>query len=236
MTRRQQIAAELQNRIVAGSIETGATLPSERQLAQEFGAARRTVRAALEALAERGVVEPVAGVGWIVQATLHVQEFVSIPTFSQWARSRGLVAGGLVLRADWDTVSRTDARVLRTATDAQVLRVLRVRMIGGRRVMLERATYADWVAPVIAALPPDEPSHMYAMAAAGIHPAFGRHQVDVTSASSEDSRVLGVRRGSPLLRIHRVTYTADRRGIEHGEDRYIPGTIVLEVQGPAKAE
>lgn len=236
MTRQQEIAAELQHRIVAGLITTGSALPSERQLAEEFAAARRTVRAALEALAQRGVVEPVAGVGWIVQATLHVQEFVSIPTFSQWARSRGLVAGGQVLESHWDTVSRTDARLLRTATDARVLRVLRVRTIGGRRVMLERAAYADWVAPVIAALPPDEPSHMHAMAAAGIRPAFGRHQIDVTSASTEDSRLLGVRRGSPLLRIHRVTYTADRRGIEHGEDRYVPGTIVLEVQGPAKAE
>ncbi|MEV6046872.1 MULTISPECIES: GntR family transcriptional regulator [Streptomyces] len=52
----QSIAADLAKAINSGRIQVGAALPPERALAQKYGAARHTVRSALELLREEGLV------------------------------------------------------------------------------------------------------------------------------------------------------------------------------------
>ncbi|HVQ91523.1 MAG TPA: winged helix-turn-helix domain-containing protein [Mycobacteriales bacterium] len=59
----QQLAGELGERIRSGEWKPGDWLPSERQLAETYGAGRSTVRQAVEMLAATGLVEPVAGSG-----------------------------------------------------------------------------------------------------------------------------------------------------------------------------
>ncbi|MER5890109.1 GntR family transcriptional regulator [Streptomyces sp. NPDC001941] len=51
----QRIAADLAASIAAGRIPAGGKLPPERDLARQYGAARATVRAALELLREEGL-------------------------------------------------------------------------------------------------------------------------------------------------------------------------------------
>lgn len=58
-----QIAAELRARIAAGAYKRGNPLPSERQLVEEFGVARATVRKALARLIEEGAIYSVFGIG-----------------------------------------------------------------------------------------------------------------------------------------------------------------------------
>jgi GntR family transcriptional regulator, transcriptional repressor for pyruvate dehydrogenase complex len=57
------IVAALADRVLSGALVAGDRLPSERQLAVEFGASRPMVREALRALTERGLirVEPARG-------------------------------------------------------------------------------------------------------------------------------------------------------------------------------
>ena len=61
--RAQELAAELAQRIRAGEPGPGLWLPPERQLAEEHGVSRSTARAALQNLAELGLVQLVAGSG-----------------------------------------------------------------------------------------------------------------------------------------------------------------------------
>lgn len=64
----QQLADRLAERIKAGDPAAGEWLPPERQLAESEGAARATVRAALELLAGSGLVDLVQGSGARVRA------------------------------------------------------------------------------------------------------------------------------------------------------------------------
>lgn len=61
----QQLAGILRRRIEAGDI-TG-RLPSEKTLVQEFGLAQNTVRRALDALRDEGLVVTVQGLGSFVR-------------------------------------------------------------------------------------------------------------------------------------------------------------------------
>lgn len=57
------IAATLQQRIADGGLESGRYLPTERELQEEFGASRSTVRRALAVLVESGWAETVPSKG-----------------------------------------------------------------------------------------------------------------------------------------------------------------------------
>lgn len=62
-----QIADQIRDQILAGSVEAGRQLPSERDLAQNLGVSRPTVREALIALEVAGLVEVRVGVGAFVK-------------------------------------------------------------------------------------------------------------------------------------------------------------------------
>lgn len=62
------IAKELENRITAGEYKTGQCLPSERELKEQFGVERTTVRRALTILCEKGLIYKHAGIGSVVSS------------------------------------------------------------------------------------------------------------------------------------------------------------------------
>lgn len=62
-----QIADQIRDQILAGKVEAGRQLPSERELAQNLGVSRPTVREALIALEVAGLVEVRVGVGAFVR-------------------------------------------------------------------------------------------------------------------------------------------------------------------------
>ncbi|AXI72795.1 UTRA domain-containing protein [Streptomyces sp. SID8359] len=63
----RRIAEELRRRIRDGEIPAGEKLPSERALAEEYGAARNTAREAVRLLAEQGLVTAKHGRGVFVR-------------------------------------------------------------------------------------------------------------------------------------------------------------------------
>jgi DNA-binding GntR family transcriptional regulator len=62
----RQLADELRAEIQSGRLPSGRVIPSETSLMQEFGLARGTVRKAIEALADDGLVVRVQGRGTFV--------------------------------------------------------------------------------------------------------------------------------------------------------------------------
>jgi GntR family transcriptional regulator len=62
-----QIAAILRARITSEQIRPGRPVPSEPQLAGEFGVSRLTARKAVRVLADEGLVEVVQGRGAFVR-------------------------------------------------------------------------------------------------------------------------------------------------------------------------
>lgn len=233
MTRYPDIADDLRRRILQGEFVAGTRLPGEERLAQRYGVSRGVIRNALAALQRRGMLTPTPGSGWTVHSDLQTQQFVELRSFAQWARSRGLDSAGLVIHQERVPATVADARALRTPPGGEVLRVTRVRTLGGSPAMIERTSYPAWMIPLIESLPADLPSVTQAMLEAGIVPAHAVHRIDTVSASGEDGELLGVRRSTRLLRVHRESYGTDGRPIESGDDRYAPDVMTFEVHSSA---
>lgn len=233
--RYRDVAHAIAQQVEDGTFPVGSVLPGEHRLAAAHGVARGTVRNALTLLQRRGVLEPRQGAGWIVRSSSLTQGLAGFGSFASWARGRGLTPGGLVVAEDTTPATADEARLLRVPRGADVLRITRLRTLDGHTVMVERCAYPPHVAPVVRDLPRDTPSYAAVLAAAGLAEEYGSHRIDAVAASSEDARLLGVRRSSPLLRVTRQAFARDGRPIDLSEDRYLPGTVAFEARATASA-
>src|SRR5690242_3941549 len=58
----QDVVVQIQEAIIAGSIKPGSQLPAERELKEQFGISRGTLREALRVLEQKGLIEIRTGV------------------------------------------------------------------------------------------------------------------------------------------------------------------------------
>ncbi|MEV7804529.1 GntR family transcriptional regulator [Microbispora sp. NPDC088329] len=236
MARYEQIASDLRDAIVRGDYPIGAQLPSEAELAIRYAAARGTVRQAVALLASEGLVGSRQGARRIVLGSERSQSFAELHSFAQWARSMGYRASGSVLASRRRPCSSSEAVRLSLEPGEEVLDVLRLRRLDGEPVLVERTVYAGWIAPAVERLDPDcESVTQELYESVGLVFAYGEHLIDAVAAGSEDARLLGVRRGSPLLRQRRVTTTQEGRPVECSDDRYRAGSVTFSIRNSTAA-
>jgi len=232
----RELAERLRERIDSGEFASGHSLPGEQALAIEYGVTRSVVRSALRWLEQRGLVTARRNIGWFPRAPHQVQGFDRMRSFTQWAEGRGMEAGARMLSREHGPATESEAQLLRIPVGSQVLRWTRVRTLDGRTVMLERSSWAPWVVPLLESFPDDGLSSTRALAESGVSVTFGNHRIEAVAASSEEARLLGVRRSSPLLQVRREVFAKDGRVVEFGVDRYLPNTIAFEAQAAGTAE
>jgi GntR family transcriptional regulator len=223
------IAADLTRRINQGEFMAGVRLPSEQALAEEYGTTRSPVRTALAALARSGALASRPNSGWVVHSAHQTQPLAEMRSFAQWASQHGREHGGRIVHRAMQPVDAIHARVLRLRLDEPVLHSIRVRTLDRHVVMVERSTWAPWATPLVQSMPDDVVSTTAALAEHGIEVLVGDHLIEAVGASSEDARLLGVRRSSPLLQIGHTTFTRDGRIVELGVDHYVSGVIAFQV-------
>src|SRR5712692_8412544 len=62
----EQIAQQIEQRVLSGELHSGDRLPTERELAEQFHASRTAVREAMKTLAQKGLVDMRPGRGTVV--------------------------------------------------------------------------------------------------------------------------------------------------------------------------
>jgi GntR family transcriptional regulator len=236
MARYEHIAGELRDAIVRGDYPIGSQLPSEAALASRFAASRGTVRQAVATLVSEGLVGSRQGARRIVLGSERSQSFAELHSFAQWARSVGYRASGLVLGSRRRPATSSEAERLAITPGEEVLAVLRLRRLDGEPVLVERTVYASWIAPAVERLDPAcESVTQELYEAVGLVFAYGEHLIDAVSAGAKDARMLGVRRGSPLLRQRRTTTTQEGRPVECSDDRYRAGSVTFSIRNSHSA-
>jgi GntR family transcriptional regulator len=227
----RDIADDLADRVLRGEFDVSNPLPSEHEFAADYGVARGTVRHALEELRSAGLLDARPGARWRIRSAARSQEAGRLESFAQWARAQGRDPGGIVVSAVAAPTTVVERRRFRCPSDEQVLHVTRVRTLDGVRVMLERTTYAPWVAAVIRSMPDWQTSVTAAMEDRfGIRIGSAASTVDAVGASVEDAGWLGVPAGTALLRIQRSSVAEDGRPLESSDDRYVGGSVPLRVR------
>jgi len=210
---------------VAG-LEPHDPLPSDAQLCEEFRVSRMTARGAVQRLVQEGLVYRVPGRGTFVAPTRANRTASRILSFTEEMRRSGRAARSRVVERLVRPATPEQRRRLGTS-DVLVLR--RVREADGVPVALETAVFPASRVQGLLDADLESHSHFETLVDAGLSPTAGHAVITAEPASAEDARLLGVRKGSPLLVERRLIGDQDAAPLELTESRYVPERYDIDV-------
>jgi GntR family transcriptional regulator len=209
--RYQAIAGDLRGRIAAGEFAGGRLLPSEAQLAGQFSASRVTVRRALEALHEEGLVDSRQGLGWFVAADPLRQALGRLGTIEAQLTDAGIASERRVL--DFGFVA-APARVRKVLGVRRALEVRRCNLADGHPF----ARVTVWCPEQLGkglSLADVERAPFYELLDAELGGAT--QTIAAAAATNADAELLEIPPGSPVLLCRRTTRTAGGDAVLYSE-------------------
>jgi GntR family transcriptional regulator len=226
----RKVAEDIKAAIAAGTYPPGSLLPSEAELAERYGLSRGTVRQAFAALRADGVIASRRGARRVVIGGPRVQSFGELLSFSRWARAIGEEPGGRVIALERRPATDAETSSLGLDAGAIVYYLVRVRLLSGRPMMIERAAYPEKVGALVAGLDLTVDSITERLEELGVAFTDAEHVIDAVAASAEDARWLEVRPGAPLLRERRRTTDRAGQPVEWSDDRYLGTASAFSVR------
>lgn len=211
-----QLARNLRDHIISGGIDPGDALPSERDLSEITGMSRVTVRKGIDQLIEQGVLFRKQGSGTFVARRIEAPGS-ALSGFSDDARSRGEDPGVIWMIRTYAAPTEDEATALGISTSARVVRLGRVRLSGGEPLAIEHAVVPAQFLPDLATL---GDSLYAALKANGAHPVSGTQRIRAALATPTEAAILCIEEKGEILRIERVTRTADGTAIEYTRSAY----------------
>ena len=236
MTLWSRIAGVLRREIAEGARPEGAKLPTEADLAARFGVNRHTVRRALAALAQEGLVRSRRGAGTFVAAAPTDYPLGARVRFRQSMEAAGRVPGKRLLARETRPATAEEAAALALAPGAPVHVTEGLATADGRPVAVFRSVYpADRLPGFLDALGA-EGSVTRALAACGVAD-YTRASTRITAvaASALEAAQLHLAEGAPLILAEALNVDPGGRPVEHGLTRFAGERIALTLDhaGPS---
>jgi GntR family transcriptional regulator len=211
-----QLAEILRSAITDGELEPGAALPSEAELGATYGLSRTAVRQALGDLAAEGLVRKEKGRGSFVRgprrADLVVQEMRG---FHEELVERGHSVDTRVLDQRVAASTADEATLLQIPTGSQVVRLERLRFADGVPICIAQTVVAAVRFPGLESVDLEGMSlYRVLRCEYGVEVTGGHRMIEAAAADRPYARHLGVRAGSPLLKLSSINNGQDGQPFE----------------------
>ncbi len=216
------IAAHLAGLIASGSLGPGTQLPPERRLATTLGVSRMTVRQALGELERDGLVRRVVGRsgGTFVGETPRGKAPSGVGGVSAALRRAAGASHAELVSAEIGPAGKRTAAALGLGRNERVTVITRLRLAGGKPLAVERTSLPSRRFPDIEDM--DLAGSLYDLmdVGFGLRPVRATERLEVAEARPSDARTIGAKRGTSVLLVERVGYTADGTPVEFSRDRF----------------
>lgn len=228
MARYKQLREQLEQEIASGVYRVGDKFPTDFELRERFGVSRHTVREALRALQEQGILERQPGSGTVIRSVLsrdvYAQTANSLDELTQFAHD----ARFEIREEGWVRARAGMAEVLDVEPDGRWLR------IAGVRVFHEKGP-SSWSEIYIAEAYADVrddvhnksgPVYSHIARRFGVQVAEVEQRVSAVGAPQKAAAALNIEPGAPSLLVRRRYFDAAEKPFEvsltlHPGDRYV---------------
>jgi GntR family transcriptional regulator len=216
----QQLRRALREAIEDNRLPAEDALPPERELAEEFGVSRITVRKALDALVGEGMLTRRQGAGTFVagRAEARVEKsFSKLTSFTEDMLSRGRRPESVWLSRSAGTVTPEESLTLGLSPGTAVYRFNRIRYADGEPMALEHSTIAGFGLASEMAV---GESLYEALDKQSARPVRALQRLRAVLFTGERAKLLGVEDGAPGLFIERRGFLKDGRPVEVTQSYY----------------
>lgn len=220
----RRLAATLQQDIESGRYAVNAPLPAERDLAASLNVSRDTIRKTIRLLEEQGVLYSDHGRGTFVAPESVRQMSRFLDSFTDDAIKRGGIPGQRILLLENVMANLALASLLQIAPETRLTRLRRLRLLNGQAVGLQDSYLHLPAGAAIDRGALEAKGSLYRLLTddLGMHPSKCLESLNAVAAQAEESELLGVAPGTPLLAGERITLSDRRQPIEYCEMRYVP--------------
>lgn len=212
----QKLQRALREAIDRRILDENDALPPERDLAEEFGVSRITVRKAIDGLVSEGLLSRRQGSGTFVRGRVE-KNFSLLTSFSEDMRARGRTPRSEWLKRASGTVTPEEALTLRSSPGTPVYRFNRLRFADDAPMSVE---YATIVASCLSSLDAVESSLYQALELAGNRPVRALQRLRAVLLTREQAELLRANPGDAGLLVERLGFLQDGRAIEFSQSYY----------------
>ncbi|MET4095571.1 GntR family transcriptional regulator [Arthrobacter sp. UYCu712] len=191
--------------LVASSLRPGDALVGERQLEEQFGVSRITVRRAISDLVQDGALVRIKGKGTFVSHGL-VRSTLHLASFNEDMRAAGFEPSTRVITTVTAMPPTAAAEHLQLAAGQEAYQVRRLRLANGAPVSVDDSWLPSDLLPDL--LAGDLTGSLYGVLAAFGHPVQHVEQtVEAAAAPEETAALLDIAPGAPVLLFRRRSFT-----------------------------
>ncbi|MCU0907022.1 MAG: phosphonate metabolism transcriptional regulator PhnF [Rhodobacteraceae bacterium] len=226
-----RIRAVLESDLAAGRYAPGDRLPSEAALAARFAANRHTVRRALAALAEAGLVHARQGAGVYVTARPTDYRISRRTRFARNLTDTGHTPDRQILTLETRAADAREAEALAIAPGAPVHLWEGISLADGAPIALFRSVFCATRFPQLLTVLAETRSVTATLARFGVADYTRKStRLSAERADPVRARHLRLTEGAPLLRAVSINVDADDRPVEYGRTWFAGDRVQLLVE------
>src|ERR1043165_1746019 len=209
-------------------IDKSGRLMTEVELGRHFGVSRITIRNAISPLVDEGMFARTRGRGTFLRSNQPENWVGKLMGFSETIRDAGYHAGAKILQQGM--TNRHDPDVRAQLRERAVYQLRRLRLADDTPIAIEHAFYPpdigleiekrDLTSIIMYSVFEDELGHPIKEA---------KKSIGASLADAASAKLLGVKAGSPLLAIERLTIGKDERPLELLRAVYLPDYFRLSI-------
>ncbi|WP_159723036.1 GntR family transcriptional regulator, LSA1692 subfamily [Enterococcus sp. CSURQ0835] len=214
----EQVAEEIEQRIQAGIYVSAQKLPSEYDLAKEFDCSRLTVRKAIDALIQKNVLVKRPGKGSYVMSKIQSGR-AGLQGFSEVAKAQGKTSKTEVISFKKLTEpSEKIYSILALETKQPIYELVRRRLLEDEPMTVEKIYLSEMYVADLSIK--DFEGSLFDLIERKNEIAYSHQEVEAILVEPELAELLKVPIGSPLFRVHSVTYAIDATPILYDVSYY----------------
>lgn len=231
-----QIEATLRERI--RQMQPGDPLPSDRDLASEFGVSYVTARQAVTRLANDGLVSREVGRGTFVLRSHVEKDMTGLTSFSEDMLHRGMKVHSSVLECSVKHATPEIAEALHILPNSPVTHIRRLRFADDIPMALEAVVLSAVTFPgledvdfITQSLYETLEKHY------GVRLSVAKGTLGAVTPTAEEAALLQISRNIPLIVVRRIAYNDFGEPVEYGESRYRSDRyqVPIELRRPSNA-
>lgn len=207
-----QIQNQIVEQIHQGGYPPGSQVPSELELSAQLNVSRMTARKALDALVSRGILYRRKGKGTYVADGVVSYNLTTMHSFSRTLQARGYRVDTRVLAVDTIVGPPEILESLNLTPGSRLVVVRRLRLVESKPAAIHIAYLDHRIYAPLLKVDLSTRSLLDVMQdISGVSVSYTTDSVQADLANGEEARLLGIERGSPVLRVEGVAYS------EYGE-------------------
>ncbi|SFR92200.1 DNA-binding transcriptional regulator, GntR family [Microbacterium sp. cf046] len=227
-----QVSSRLESAIRSGEIPAGARLDNEISIAHRLSLSRPTIRRAIQEVVDKGLLVRRRGIGTqVVQSTVTRQ--VELTSLYEDLQSGHHEPSTRVLAHESVPADDAVAAGLGVRPGDQVVFIRRQRSTDGTPVaVLENYLPSEFSDISTAQL--EEKGLYQIMRGRGVTIRVARQKIGARRARGDESELLDIDKGGPVLTMERIAFDSSGHAIEYGQHCYRPDMYSFETTLVAK--